>query len=234
MKPKTLSIDLETYSSVDIGKCGVHRYVESPDFEILLFSYSTDYGPVRLVDLAQGEVIPEEVVEWLYDPDVEKTAFNAAFERTCLSRHFNRYCVPEQWDCTMILAAQCGLPMSLAGVSLALGLPEDKAKMKEGKELIRYFCVPCKPTKVNGGRTRNMYSDAPEKWSTFRDYNIRDVEAENEIRKRLLKWRPDESEHALWCIDQRMNDKGVRIDRLLAENAINIGDKYREELLTEY
>ena len=232
-KPKTLSCDIETYSSVDIGKCGVYRYAEAPDFEVLLFAYSLDYGPVQLVDLAQGETIPDEVVSWLFDPEVEKTAFNANFERTCLTKHLDRYCEPEQWDCTMILAAQCGLPMSLAGVGAALGLPEDKAKMKVGKELIRYFCVPCRPTKSNGGRTRNMYTDSPEKWSTFREYNIRDVETENEIRKLLLKWRPDYSEKKLWCLDQRMNDRGVRIEPKLAENAIKIGDKYRDELIAE-
>ena len=216
MKPKTLSIDIETYSSVDIGKCGCYKYAESPDFEVLLFAYSIDYGEVQLVDYANGEEISQEVYEWLYDPDVEKTAFNANFERTCLSKWFDRYCPPEQWSCTMILAAQCGLPMSLAGVGAALELPEDKAKMKEGKDLIRYFCVPCKPTKSNGGRTRNLPSDAPEKWRVFCDYNIRDVETENTIRKMLLKWRPDYTEQKLWCLDQRMNDKGaqtaVRLD----------------------
>ena len=233
MKPKTLSIDLETFSSVDIGKCGVYKYAESPDFEVLLFAYSVDYGDVQLVDYANGEEISQEVYEWLYDPDVEKTAFNANFERTCLSKWFDRYCPPEQWSCTMILAAQCGLPMSLAGVGAALELPEDKAKMKEGKDLVRHFCVPCKPTKTNGGRTRNLPSDAPEKWRVFCDYNIRDVETENTIRKMLLKWHPDFTEQKLWCLDQRMNDKGVRIEPKLAECAIHIGDIYRDELLAK-
>ena len=230
-KPKTLSIDIETYSSVDIGKCGVYKYAEADDFEVLLFAYSCDYGPVQVVDLAQGEVIPDEVIEWLYDPDVEKTAFNANFERTCLSKHFDRYCEPEQWSCTMILAAQCGLPMSLAGVGAALELSEDKAKMKVGKDLIRYFCVPCRPTKSNGQRTRNLPEHAPDKWKLFCEYNVRDVEAENEIRQRLLKWRPDYTEQRLWCLDQRMNDAGVRIEPKLAECAIKIGDTYREELI---
>ena len=239
---KTLSCDLETYSSIDIGKCGVYRYAESNDFEILLFAYSCDYGPVQLVDLAQGEVIPDEVVSWIFDPAVEKTAFNANFERTCLTQYFSRdpgyrmilsdtSCKPEQWSCTMILAASCGLPMSLAGVGAALQLPEDKAKMKEGKDLIRYFCQPCKPTKTNGQRTRNLPEHAPDKWKVFRDYNIRDVETENTIRQMLIKWRPDYSEQQLWCLDQRMNDAGVRIEPRLAENAIKIGDKYREELI---
>lgn len=232
-RPKTLSIDIETFSSVDIVKCGVYKYAEAEDFEVLLFAYSCDYGPVQLVDLAQGEIIPDEVVDWVFDSAVEKTAFNANFERTCLAKHFGRYCEPEQWSCTMILAAQCGLPMSLAGVGAALELPEDKAKMKEGKDLIRYFCVPCRPTKTNGGRTRNMPTDAPDKWEIFRNYNIRDVETENTIRQMLLKWRPDYSEQKLWCLDQRMNDKGVRIEPKLAECAIKIGDTYREELLTK-
>lgn len=232
-KPKTLSIDIETYSSTDIVKTGVYKYVEAEDFDVLLFAYSCDYGAVQLVDLAQGEVIPKEVVSWVIDPEVEKTAFNANFERTCLSKYFNVYLEPEQWSCTMILAAQCGLPMSLAGVGAALELPEDKAKMKEGKDLIRYFCQPCKPTKVNGQRTRNLPEHAPDKWKVFRDYNIRDVETENTIRKMLLKWRPDYSEQKLWCIDQRMNDRGVRIEPKLAENAIMIGNTYREQLLTK-
>ena len=233
MKPKTLSIDIETFSSVDIGKCGVYKYTEADDFEVLLFAYSSDYGTVQLIDLAQGEVIPDEVVEWVYDPEVEKTAFNANFERTCLTKYFGRYCEPEQWSCTMILAAQCGLPMSLANVGTALELPEDKAKMKEGKDLIRYFCVPCRPTKSNGGRTRNLPEHAPDKWEVFRQYNIRDVETENTIRKMLLKWRPDYTEQKLWCLDQRMNDKGVRIEPKLAECAIKIGDQYRDELLAK-
>ena len=230
-KPRTLSIDLETYSSVDIGKCGAYKYVESDDFEILLFAYSCDYGPVEVIDFTEGDFPSEELMDWLYDPDVEKTAFNANFERTCLSKYFNRYCEPEQWSCTMILSASCGLPLSLAGVGAALELPEDKAKMKEGKELIRYFCQPCNPTKANGGRTRNRPEDAPEKWATFIEYNRRDVETENTIRQRLLKWRPDFSEQKLWCLDQRMNDKGVRIEPKLAENAIRIGNQYRDELI---
>ena len=230
-KPRTLSIDLETYSSVDIGKCGAYKYVESDDFEILLFAYSCDYGPVTVIDMTRNDGVPTEIVDWLYDPEVEKTAFNANFERTCLSKWFGRYCEPEQWSCTMILSASCGLPLSLAGVGAALELPEDKAKMKEGKELIRYFCQPCKSTKANGGRTRNRPEDAPEKWATFVEYNRRDVETENTIRQRLLKWRPDFSEQKLWCLDQRMNDKGVRIEPKLAENAIRIGDQYRDELI---
>ena len=233
MKPHTLSIDIETFSSVDLISCGVYKYVEANDFEILLFAYSCDYGAVQIVKLAEGEHIPEEILEYLYDKDVEKTAFNAAFERTCLAKALGRYCEPEQWSCTMVLAASCGLPMSLKGVGAALGLPEDKAKMKEGSDLIRYFCVPCRPTKVNGHRTRNLPAHAPDKWETFCKYNIRDVEVENTIREQLLKWRPNYSEHKLWCLDQRMNDKGVRIEPKLAENAIRIGNQYREKLIEQ-
>ena len=232
-KPMVLSIDIETYSDVDIKKCGVYKYASSQDFDLLLFAYSTDYSAVRVIDSANGEVIPAEVIAWLYDPEVEKTAFNANFERTCLSKYFGRYCDPDQWSCTMVLAASCGLPMSLDGVGAALELPEDKAKMKEGKDLIRYFCQPCRPTKANGGRTRNMPNDSPEKWGVFKEYNKRDVETENTIRKMLLKWKPDYSEHKLWCLDQRMNDLGVKIEPRLAENAIKIGEAYREELLTK-
>lgn len=231
MKPRTLSIDIETFSSVDLTKCGVYRYAESDDFEILLFSYSEDYGPVQLVDLCSGEEIPEDVFEYIWDPEVEKTAFNANFERTCIGRYFNRYCEPEQWSCTMVLAASCGLPLSLKGAGAALELSEDKAKMKEGADLIRYFCVPCRPTKTNGQRTRNLPEHAMDKWMVFCQYNIRDVEVENTIRKRLLKWHPDFSEQRLWVLDQRMNDKGIRIEPRLAENAIRIGEAYREELL---
>ena len=231
MKPHTLSIDIETYSSVDITKCGVYRYVEADDFGIILFAYSLDYGPVQLVDMLCGEEIPEEILGYIWDPDVEKTAYNANFERTCIGRYYGRYCEPEQWSCTMVLAASCGLPLKLASVGAALELPEDKAKMKEGSDLIRYFCQPCRPTKANGMRTRNYPENAPDKWEVFRRYNIRDVEVENTIRKMLLKWRPDYTEQRLWCLDQRMNDAGVRIEPKLAENAIRIGNDYREKLL---
>ena len=233
MKPHTLSIDIETFSSVDITKCGVYRYVESEDFEILLFAYSMDYGPVQLVDLISGDVMPEDILSYIWDPDVEKTAYNANFERTCIGRFYNRYCPPEQWSCTMVLAASCGLPLGLKNVGEALELSEDKAKMKEGADLIRYFCVPCRPTKTNGQRTRNYPEHAPDKWEVFRRYNIRDVETENTIRKRLLKWRPDYIEQRFWALDQRMNDAGIRIEPKLAENAIKIGNDYREKLLEQ-
>lgn len=230
---ETLGIDLETFSSVDIGQCGVHKYVEAPDFDILLFAYSVNGGDVKCVDLACGEKIPKEIMDAIYDENVEKTAFNAAFERTCIGKYFGRYCDPKQWSCSMVLASSCGLPLSLAGVGEAMGLSEDQAKMKAGKELIRYFCIPCKATKSNGMRTRNLPEDAPDKWELFKQYNIRDVEVENTIRKTLLKWRADYSEHIFWCLDQQINDRGIKVDTLLANNAITMGNEYREELLAE-
>lgn len=228
---KTLSIDVESFSSVDLTKCGAARYVESPDFTILLFAYSVDFGPVEVVDFACGETLPPDIYEALYDPAVEKTAYNAPFERTTIGKYFNRYCPPEQWDCTMVLASCCGLPLGLKAVGEALQLSEDKAKMKEGADLIRYFCLPCKPTKKNGGRTRNLPEHDPEAWAVFKAYNKRDVEVENTIRLKLLKWRPDRSEHKLWVVDQKINDKGMGVDIQLAENAIKIGEDYKARLL---
>ena len=228
---KTLSIDVETYSSVSLPECGASKYVEAPDFTILLFAYSVDFGPVQVVDFACGEQLPPEIMEALYDPAVEKTAYNAPFERTTIGKFFNRYCPPEQWDCTLVLAASCGLPLSLAAVSDALGLGEEKGKMKEGKDLIRYFTMPCKPTKKNGGRTRNLPSDDPESWAVFKAYNKRDVEVENTIRQKLLKWRPMKSEHDLWVIDQKINDRGMGVDLNLARHAVEIGEGYKQRLI---
>lgn len=228
---KTLSIDVESFSSVDLTKCGAARYVESPDFTILLFAYSVDFGPVEVVDFACGETLPPDIYEALYDPDVEKTAYNAPFERTTIGKYFNRYCPPEQWDCTMVLASCCGLPLGLKAVGDALQLSEDKAKMKEGADLIKYFCLPCKPTKKNGGRTRNLPEHDPEAWAVFKAYNKRDVEVENTIRLKLLKWRPDRSEHKLWVVDQKINDRGMGVDIQMAENAIKIGEDYKARLL---
>ena len=230
---RTLSIDVETFSSVSLPDCGAHKYVEAPDFTILLFDYSEDYGPVKVVDFAAGEELPPEVMEALYDPGVIKTAFNAPFERTTIGKYFNRYCPPEQWDCTLVLASSCGLPLNLQGVSDALGLGEEKGKMKIGKDLVRFFCLPCKPTKKNGMRTRNLPGADPDKWALFKEYNKRDVEAENEIRRRLLRWRPDRSEHELWELDQRINDRGIGADLILAENAIRIGGDYKARLMQE-
>ena len=174
---KNLSIDIETFSDVDLGKCGVYRYCESPTFDILLFGYAVDGGEIRVVDLASGETIPEEIRNALTDPSVRKWAFNSAFERICLSRFLGlpagKYLDPDSWRCTMIWSAYMGLPLSLQGVGAVLGL--EKQKLSEGKELIRFFCQPCAPTKSNGGRTRNRPVDAPDKWLAFKKYNLRDV-----------------------------------------------------------
>ena len=229
---RTLSIDIETYSSVDLGSCGVHKYVESEDFEVLLFAYSIDYGPVKVVDFANGECLPEDVWDLLTSRDCEKTAYNAAFERTCLAKWCGVPMPADQWDCTMVLAASCGLPLGLKAVGEALGLSDEQAKMKEGADLIRMFCAPRKPTK-NKPWSRVTADMEPEKWELFKEYNKRDVEVENTIRQRLLKWRPDISEHKLWVLDQNINDEGMRADIQLAENAIRIGNDYREQLLAE-
>lgn len=214
-----LSIDIETYSTTDIKTAGAYRYVDDPEFEILLFGYSWNYGDVEVVDLISGEEIPPDVVEAITDESVTKTAYNAAFERTALAKHFGVEMPPSQWECTLVLAAQMGLPLSLDGVSEVI-LPQDKAKLKEGKNLIRYFCMPCKPTIRNGGRTRNLPEHEPEKWGRFKDYNRQDVVAENEIRKKLICYKPPEQEHKFWQLDQKINDKGTKVDVQMAEAAI--------------
>ena len=225
-----LAVDLETFSATDIAKCGSYKYMEDPEFEILLMAYAYDDADVVVLDFTAGDPIPAQVLKDLTDPGVTKTAFNCAFEREALRQHLGVYMPPEQWEDTMILAAQCGLPMSLKGASEALGLSEDEAKMKEGKALIKYFCQPCKPTKTNGGRTRNLPEHAPEKWTTFKHYNGMDVVAERAIRKRLIRWKPLPEEHAFWCLDAKINERGVRIDRQLAVNAVAMDEKYKAEL----
>lgn len=223
---KTLSIDLETYSSADISKTGVYRYSESPDFEILLFSYSVDGAPVQLVDLACGECIPDEVKDALSDPSVTKWAFNASFERICLSRWLglpsDTYLEPQQWRCSMIWSAYLGLPLSLAGVGAVLKL--DKQKLDTGKDLIRYFCKPCRPTKKNGGRTRNLPRHDPGKWEQFKSYNLRDVETEMEIQKKLARFPVPEFVWDEYHLDQEINDRGIRVDMQMVENAIEVDD----------
>ena len=198
---RVLGFDYETYSETDLGKCGSYKYMEDPNFEVLLLAYAFDDEPVKQVDLATGEPWPEEFLQALADPEVVKTAWNCAFERYATQIALGRYQPPEQYEDTMILAAQCGLPLSLAGAGEALGLGEEQAKMKEGKALIRYFCLPCKPTKANGMRTRNTPYDSPEKWEIFKEYNRRDVEAERTIRQKLLRWKPGRLEHEFWCLD---------------------------------
>lgn len=229
---KTLSIDIETYSDIPLQKTGVYRYCESPNFEILLFGYSIDSGPVQVVDLACGEHIPKEVLAALEDDSVIKWAFNAAFERVCLSRYLGyptgEYLDPESWHCSMVWAATMGLPLSLEGVGAILGL--EKQKLTEGKELIKYFCQPCLPTKANGQRTRNRPFHAPDKWELFKRYNARDVEAEMGIQQKLSKFPVLPQVWEEYDIDQEINDRGVRIDMELVEQAIQMDARSRQEL----
>ena len=230
-----LSVDIETFSSVDLGKSGVYRYAESEDFEILLFGYSVNGSPVRVVDLACGENLPEEIRKAISDPTVMKWAFNAQFERICLSRFLGmptgEYLDPVSWHCTMIWSATLGLPMSLAGVGTVLGL--EKQKLTEGKDLIRYFCVPCKATKVNGGRTRNLPEHDWIKWERFKSYNLRDVETEMEIQKKLSRFPVPENEWRNYCLDQKINDRGVALDMELAHRAVQCDNQYREFYLQQ-
>jgi len=229
---KTLSIDIETYSDQNLAKTGVYRYVESPVFEILLFAYSVDGGPVQLVDLACGEKIPAEIVAALEDESVKKWAFNASFERICLSRYLGYptgdYLKPDSWRCSMIWSATMGLPLSLEGVGTVLGL--EKQKLTEGKELIKYFCQPCAPTKTNGHRTRNLQAHAPDKWLAFKKYNIRDVETEISIQARLTKYPVPDSVWEEYHIDQEINDRGVALDMELVRQAIQMDGRSRSEL----
>ena len=224
---KKLSIDLETYSSVDLGKSGVYKYAESEDFEILLFAYSIDDGEVKVIDLANGEIIIEEILSALSDERIEKWAFNANFERACLSRFLGKRLKPQGWYCTMIWSAYLGLPLSLEKVGDVLKL--DKQKMNEGKALIRYFSIPCKPTKTNGMRTRNLPHHDLEKWSTFKEYNKRDVETEMEIKKKLSAFPMPQSEWENYWVDQNINDRGILIDEVLVDSAIKFDAILRDE-----
>ncbi len=228
-----LSIDLETYSSVDLKKCGVYAYAQSPDFEILLFAYSLDKCPVRIIDIKNGEQIPPAIFSLLTDPETIKTAYNANFERTCLSYYLKMQMPPEQWRCTAVHAATLGMPPTLGEVGRVLGFPEDKQKMGIGYSLIRYFCIPCKPTKANGGRTRNLPKHDPDKWNTFKEYCKRDVEVEQQIRERLKRFPIPGNEQELWELDQRINDRGILIDRVLATKAIECDRQYGEKLMNE-
>ena len=232
VKMKTLSIDIETYSDQNLVKTGVYRYVESPVFEILLFAYSVDGGSVQQVDLACGEQIPTEVITALEDDSVTKWAFNASFERICLSRFLGlptgEYLAPDAWKCSMVWAATMGLPLSLEGVGAVLGL--EKQKLTEGKDLIKYFCQPCAPTKTNGQRTRNLPSHASDKWLAFKKYNIRDVETEMSIQARLSKYPVPDSVWDEYHIDQKINDRGVALDMELVRQAIQMDGRSRSEL----
>ena len=243
---KSLSIDLETFSDVDLNKSGVYRYTESPAFEILLFGFARDNDPVTVLDLTAGDTVPEDVLDALTDETVTKWAFNASFERICLSAYLRKYyperfvtySIPEDsvrnyldpasWRCSMIWSAYLGLSLSLKGVGEALDLEEQK--MAEGKELLRYFCTPCKPTKANGGRTRNLPSDAPDKWEVFKKYNCRDVEVEMSIKKHLRNFPVPESVWEEYHIDQEINDRGILVDLEMAEQAIAIDSRSRASL----
>ena len=246
---KSLSLDLETYSDVNLAKCGVYKYAESPAFEILLFGYAVDGGSVQVIDLAQGETIPEEILDVLTDDTVTKWAFNANFERLCLSRYLTdlgrsldpfydqhplsqecaRFLNPAGWKCSMVWSAYLGLPLSLEGVGAVLNL--DNQKMKEGRELIRYFCIPCKETKTNGGRTRNLPQHAPEKWNLFKSYNKRDVEVEMAIQQRLQKYPVPEKVWEEYHLDQEINDRGIAIDLELARQAVAMDAQSRKSLM---
>ena len=245
---KVISIDIETFSSVDLNKAGVYRYCESSDFQILLFGYSVDSGPVQVVDLASGETIPQEIMDALTDETVIKWAFNANFERVCLSRYLlglgipldpfhdrhplSEECAcflnPESWRCSMIWSAYMGMPLSLAEVGAVLGL--EKQKLTEGKELIKYFCRPCEPTQSNGGRARNLPADAPDKWAIFKAYNLRDVEVEMQIQQRLSAFPVLDAVWDQYHIDQEINDRGIRVDMTLVESAIAMDARSRAEL----
>ena len=247
VKMKELSIDLETYSDVDLKKSGVYRYAESPNFEILLFAYSVDNSPVIVIDIAQGECVPDDILAALSDDTVTKWAYNASFERVCLSywlkknypEHFYSYSIPEDtvgnylapasWKCSRIWGAYMGLPLSLDGVGAVLKLSDQK--MKEGKDLIKYFCTPCKATKVNGGRTRNLPEHDLEKWTVFKSYNKRDVEVELAIKERLTKYPVPDFIWEEYHLDQEINDRGIGVDMQLVANAIDIDAKTKQALL---
>ena len=228
---ESIEIDLETFSDVDLSKCGVYKYAESLAFEILLFGYSVDGGEVKVVDVACGEEIPAEILEALSDESVTKWAFNAMFERVCLSNYLGEWLEPESWKCSMVWSATLGLPRSLEDVGAVLGL--EKQKLSEGKDLIRYFCVPCRPTKANGGRARNLPGHDREKWERFKAYNLRDVEAEMQIQGRLSKFPvPDFVWEEYWQ-DQEINDRGIGVDMEMVRNAIAVDGRSRAMLSAE-
>ena len=224
---RVLHLDIETYSSAPLPKCGVYRYCDAPDFEILLLSYAFDDAPVVTVDMACGETLPDAFLHALEDANVLKIAHNAAFERVCFSKHLGHWLDPAQWRCTMVMAWYQTLPGKLADVAVALNVTEKK--MEEGKDLIRYFSMPCKATKTNGGRTRNLPRHAPEKWATYKAYNAQDVETERAVYNALLHHSLPEHEWALYALDQRINDRGVRVDRLLVKSAMAVDQAFSEQ-----
>ena len=223
----TLGIDIETYSEVDLPKCGVYAYAEHPSFEILLFAYAFDDEETQVVDLKCGERLPPRVLDALTDPAITKTAFNAAFERTCIGRYLGKRLDAAQWQCTAVQSAMLALPLSLEGVGEVLGI--ERKKFKEGGDLVRYFSLPCKPTKANGQRTRNLPEHAPEKWRRFKEYCVRDVEAEREIRAKLQGYPIPAKEQELYRLDQEINDRGIMVDPVLVARAIECDEQYREK-----
>ena len=227
-KIKTLSLDLETYSDVDLSKCGVYKYAESPAFEILLFGVSVNGGDIAVYDLVRGDEVPKEIIAALSDETVTKWEYNAAFERVCLSNYLEEWLEPEGWRCTMVWSAYLGLPLSLESVGAALGL--EKQKLTEGKDLIRYFCVPCKPTKANGGRTRNLPEHDREKWERFKTYNFRDVETEMQIQQRLSKFPVPDFVWEEYRLDQEINDRGIGVDMEMVRRAIAMDGRSKAEL----
>ena len=226
---KQISIDIETYSSTNLNQTGVYRYADSDDFELLLFGYATDFGPVKVVDLTQGEKIPPQIIEALDNPDIIKSAFNAQFERVCLSRYIGRRLKPAGWHCSRVWSATLGLPLSLRDVGSVLWLP--RQKITAGKELVRYFCTPCKPTKANQNRTRNFLYHAPDKWQQFKQYNQRDVEVEMEITQKLERFPVPQNEWENYWMDQDINDRGIRIDQQLVNNAIKCQNVFHDQYL---
>lgn len=226
-----LAIDIETYSDVDLVKCGVYAYSDSPKFEILLFAYAFDEEETQIVDLACGEQLPQRVLDALEDVSVVKTAFNAAFERTCISRYLGKKLSPVSWQCTAVQSAMLALPLSLDGVGEVLDIK--RKKLKEGVDLVRFFSMPCKATKANGGRTRNLPSDEPEKWERFKTYCIRDVDAEREIRYKLRNYPIPDGEMQLYKMDQEINDRGILVDRELVENAVLCDTQYKEAVTSK-
>ncbi|TGV05176.1 hypothetical protein EN829_055090, partial [Mesorhizobium sp. M00.F.Ca.ET.186.01.1.1] len=226
-----LSIDIETFSSVNTKKAGLYKYVQSPDFQILLFAYSWDGGPVKIIDLAQGEFMPMEVVEALADPNVIKHAYNAPFEWYCLNKFF--FSPLEHWRCTMLHGLYCGYTSGLAATAVALGLPEDKRKMGIGNALIKLFCTPTKSTAKNGQRTRTLPHHEPDKWRLFKDYCVQDVVAEMEIERRLSSFPVPAQEQRLWEIDQRINARGVAVDQQMIDGALHCDELVSTELTAE-
>lgn len=226
---KQISIDIETYSSTNLNQTGVYRYADSDDFELLLFGYATDFGPVKVVDLTQGEKIPAQIIKALDNPNIIKSAFNAQFERVCLSRYVGHRLKPAGWHCSRVWSATLGLPLSLRDVGSVLGLP--RQKITAGKELVRYFCTPCKPTKANQNRTRNFPYHAPDKWQQFKQYNQRDVEVEMEITQKLSWFPVPQSEWQNYWMDQDINDRGIKIDQQLVDNAIKCQSEFHDQYL---